>query len=378
MIINHWYVAAESTDVTAAAPRKVKMLGVDFALFRDEAGVAHCLSDICVHRGASLGLGRVEKGCVECPYHGWQFSGTGDVVRIPSLPADTAIPKRARVDSYPVIERYGWVWVFLGDLPEAERPPLPDFPEYDDTANWRTIRGDFAWDGNYARIVENGLDFAHAPFVHPSFGDRDRAEIHEFEMEQDEWSARARVTYIPPLPRGIWKFVRKERTPVQARPSFHMSGSTMRLDVWLTSTWQMVIFDVNTPIDETTTITRWIMARSFFRQAMFDGDSRKRTMKIFDQDKVIVEKICPEIVPNDLREELSVKSDGLMNAYRAKRRGLIERGWAIDVEAVQREFEGRRALVVPSPERRESQGRNFVLKTLPLIAPTEAKAQAAE
>ena len=126
MIINQWYVAAESTEVTAAAPRKVKMLGVDFALFRDEAGVAHCLSDICVHRGASLGMGRVEKGCVECPYHGWQFNGTGDVVRIPSLPAETAIPKRARVDSYAVIERYGWVWVFLGDLPEAERPPLPD------------------------------------------------------------------------------------------------------------------------------------------------------------------------------------------------------------------------------------------------------------
>ena len=80
-----------------------------------------------------------------------------------------------------------------------------------------------------------------------------------------------------------------------------------------------------------------------------------------------VEKICPEIVPNDLREELSVKSDGLMNAYRAKRRGLIERGWAIDVEAVQRQFEGRRALVVPSPERRVAEGRNFVLKTLPLV-----------
>ena len=57
MIINQWYVAAEATEVTAQAPRKVKMLGLDFVLSRDEAGVAHCLSDICVHRGASLGLG---------------------------------------------------------------------------------------------------------------------------------------------------------------------------------------------------------------------------------------------------------------------------------------------------------------------------------
>jgi phenylpropionate dioxygenase-like ring-hydroxylating dioxygenase large terminal subunit len=379
MIINQWYVAAEAAEVTSAAPKKVKMLGLDFVLFRDEAGQAHCLSDICVHRGASLGLGQMAKGCVECPYHGWQFNGAGDVVKIPSLPAETPIPKRARVDSYPVKERYGWVWVFLGDLPEAERPPLPEFPEYDDSANWRCIRGDWTWGGNYARIVENGLDFAHAPFVHPSFGDRDRAEIHDFELDQDEWSARAKVTYIPPLPRGIWKMVRKTREPVQAQPGFHMSGSTMRLDVWLTSTWRMVIFDVNTPIDETNTITRWIMARSFFRQPMFDGDSRKRTLKIFEQDTVIVEEICPEIVPTDLREELSVKSDGLMNAYRAKRKELIERGWAIDLETLKRDHEGRRALVIPSPERRESQGRNFVLKTVPLIpakASTAAEAAA--
>jgi hypothetical protein len=100
-------------------------------------------------------------------------------------------------------------------------------------------------------------------------------------------------------------------------------------------------------------------------------------MKIFEQDRVIVEQICPEIVPNDLREELSVKSDGLMNAFRAKRKELIERGWAIDVERLARDFEGRRALVIPSPERRESEGRNFVLKTVPLI-PAKTTITAAE
>jgi phenylpropionate dioxygenase-like ring-hydroxylating dioxygenase large terminal subunit len=366
MIVNQWYVAEEAANI-GSTPKKVRMLGLDFALFRDESGKINCVSDVCVHRGASLGMGRVEKGCLECPYHGWRFNGAGEVTRIPSLPEDQKIPTRARVDAYPVQEKYGWVWVFVGDLPEAERPPLPDFPEYDDTANWRTVRGDWTWNGNYARIVENGLDFAHAPFVHPSFGDRDRAEIHDFEIEQDEWSARAKVTYIPPLPRGIWKYVRKERTPVQAQPGFHMSGATMRLDVWLTPTWRMVIFDVNTPIDEHNTITRWIMARSFFRQKMFDGDSIKRTIKIFEQDTVIVEKICPEIVPNDLREELSVKSDGLMNAFRAKRRELVERGWAIDVVAMKQIEGGTRAVVVGGPQRRAENGKNFVLKTVPLV-----------
>ncbi len=366
MIINQWYVAEEVANITDK-PKRVKLLSFDFVLFRDATGTINCLSDVCVHRGASLGAGRMENGCVECPYHGWQYNGAGNVTKIPSLPADKKIPARARVDSYPVKERYGWIWVFLGDLPEAERPPLPEFPEFDDTANWRTVRGEWLWKADYVRIVENGLDFAHAPFVHPSFGDRDRAEIHDFEMEQDEWSARAKVTYIPPLPKGVWKFVRKERTPVQAQPGFHVSGATMRLDVWLTQSWRMVIFDVNTPIDENTTLTRWIMARTFFRQKLFDADSVKRTLKIFEQDTRIVEEICPELVPTDLRDELSVKSDGLMNAFRFKRRELISKGWALDIEALRNHIDGRRAVVIPSPKRREDKGRNFVLKTAPLL-----------
>ena len=378
MIINQWYVAEEVANITDK-PKRVKLLGFDFVLFRDLAGKVNCLSDVCVHRGASLGAGRLENGCVECPYHGWTYDGAGNVTRIPSLPADQKIPARARVDSYPVEEKYGWVWVFLGDLPEAERPPLPEFPEYDDKANWRTVRGEWLWQADYVRVVENGLDFAHAPFVHPSFGDRDRAEIHDFELEQDEWSARAKVTYIPPRPKGVWSFVRKERTPVQAQPSYHCSGATMRLDVWLTPTWRMVIFDVNTPIDENTTLTRWIMARTFFRQKLFDGDSVRRTIKIFEQDSYIVEEICPELVPTDLRDELSVKSDGLMNAFRFKRRELIGRGWALDIEALRTHIDGRRAVVIPSPTRRAEKGRNFVLKTAPLLPPESApQAEAAE
>lgn len=377
MIINQWYVAEEVANI-ADKPKRVKLLGFDFVLFRDGSGAINCLSDVCVHRGASLGAGRVENGCVECPYHGWQYNGAGSVTKIPSLPAEQKIPPRARVDSYPVVEKFGWIWVFLGDLPEEERPPLPDFPEYEDTANWRTVRGEWLWQADYVRVVENGLDFAHAPFVHPSFGDRDRAEIHDFELEIDDWSARAIVTYIPPLPRGIWRMVRKERNPVRARPGYHCSGATMRLDVYLTQTWRMVIFDVNTPIDENTTLTRWIMARNFMKSPLLDSDSRNRTIKIFAQDTLIVEEICPELVPTDLREELSVKSDGLMNHFRSKRRELMERGWALDIEALRNHIDGRRAVVIPSPARRAEQGRNFVLKTAPLLpAKVAATAEAA-
>ena len=79
MLINTWYVAAESTTLTDA-PLGVTMLGQDFVVFRDKGGKAHCLSDTCIHRGGSLCRGKVIEGTVQCPYHGWRFDSSGACV----------------------------------------------------------------------------------------------------------------------------------------------------------------------------------------------------------------------------------------------------------------------------------------------------------
>ena len=124
MYMNFWYPVCTSADLSAEAPARARILGLPFVAFRDAEGQAHLLADTCVHRGGSLGRGKLVKGHLACPYHGWQFDGSGRCVHIPSLGADGNIPARAKVDSYPVIERYGIVFAFLGDLPEAERAPL--------------------------------------------------------------------------------------------------------------------------------------------------------------------------------------------------------------------------------------------------------------
>ncbi|MDH5255312.1 MAG: Rieske (2Fe-2S) protein, partial [Gammaproteobacteria bacterium] len=82
MFINFWYAALRSDQLTDQ-PVKVRMLGQNFVLFRDTAGKAHCLSNVCVHRGGSLAGGKVKGDRVECPYHGWQFDGAGQCTRIP-------------------------------------------------------------------------------------------------------------------------------------------------------------------------------------------------------------------------------------------------------------------------------------------------------
>ena len=365
MLKNMWYVACDVGDVTDK-PKRVKMLGTHFVLFRDEVGKIACLHDVCPHRGASLGNGRVVNGCVECPYHGWHFGSDGKCKKIPAHKhGEGKIPKRARVDRYPVEEKYGFVWVFVGDLPQEQRPPLPEFPEYTDPS-YKIIRGQFEWKADYARVVENGLDFAHAPFVHPSFGDKDQGEIESFEVISDEWSATAQATYVPPRPKGLWSLVRKTKSPVVANPGFHMSGALMILRVHITPKWTQTIFDVNTPIDENTTLTRWIHCRNFFKSSLFDKDSRRRVMKTFYEDAHIIENVQPELLAVDLTEEVSVKSDGLQMAYRRMRKDFIKRGWAIDNDAVRAKVDGRRAAVVPSPVRREEPDLDWVLPEMPM------------
>jgi phenylpropionate dioxygenase-like ring-hydroxylating dioxygenase large terminal subunit len=369
MIKNQWYVAEDSDAVAVNGRKRIRLCGLDFVIWRNEAGQAFCLSDVCIHRGASLGGGKVVEGSIECPYHGWRFGGDGVCTRIPSMGPDAKISVRARVDSYPVIERYGWIWVFLGEAAEADRPPLPELEVWGDP-KWRMIRGEFLWKANYGRIVENGTDPSHAAFVHPAFGDPSKPEVHDFKVEEDAYSAFALVTMDPPEPKGIWKFAgRKKKSGVTVKNGFHVSGGHVRIEVHITATWRMIIFDVNTPIDENTTLTRWIMARNFMTLPLFDSDSRRRTMNVFQQDAAIMEYVAPELLPVYLHEEVSVRSDAIMVAWRNKRRELIERGWAIDSKAMRLDIDGRRAMVMPSPARAEGQphAKDFLLKTVPLV-----------
>ncbi len=364
MLKNFWYGIELSTAVTPA-PKRLKVLGQDLVLFRGEDGAARVLSDLCVHRGGSLAGGWVEKGCVVCPYHGWKFDGDGKCVDIPSNRSDV-IPKRAAVDAYPVQEKYGLVWAFLGDLPEAERPPIPHIPEADNP-EWACVTGDFTWDAHYARVVENGIDIAHTPFVHRnSFGNIERPQIDDYEVEADELSGFATATLMPPLPKGLWKWIRKERTPVKAKVGFYMPSIT-RLELDL-GKWKTVVVDSNVPVDETTTRTLYLSYRNFFKGKWANRDARRRMTKIFLEDQETVESQRPELLPYDISAELHVKADALGVAYRKTRNKFLDMGWGIDGDALRRDFAGKRAAVIPCPRRREqgSSDSEWVMPEVPV------------
>jgi phenylpropionate dioxygenase-like ring-hydroxylating dioxygenase large terminal subunit len=366
VLINLWYVA-EWSHAVKDKPVKARLLGQNFVLFRDAAGKVQCLSDVCLHRGGALSGGKVHDDCVACPYHGWRYNGKGEVTFIPSRGAAGPIPQRAMIDAYPTEERYGMIWVFLGDLPEAERYPIPPFPEYGQPG-WRELTGEFTWKASAARVVENGIDMAHASFVHPVFGHPSTADKNYIESEQrEEWWATHTCVMHPPQFKGIVRqFIRKERQPTRVHPTYYLPGYSVRLQVDLRPGWSTIVFDANTPVDEFTTRTFAIQLRSFFRAPIFDRDSKRRLMEIFHQDAAIVENSQPNWLPETLENELSVQHDRFMSGWRAtRRRHVEEKGWQIDSAAL-RPYEGFKTFAIPSPQRRERPDLKWVIDPVPL------------
>ena len=103
----------------------------------------------------------------------------------------------------------------------------------------------------------------------------------------------------------------------------------MLLDVG-TPMGELKIFDVNIPIDEKTTLVKFVALRTFFKGKWADRDARRRVFKVLYEDQAVVDKVRPELLPFDLSAELHVKSDYNAVLYRRRRQELIESGWGVE------------------------------------------------
>jgi phenylpropionate dioxygenase-like ring-hydroxylating dioxygenase large terminal subunit len=375
MFINFWYAAAPSKDVTAEKPLKVRMLGQNFSLFRDSKGVARCVSDICIHRCASLAGGKIKGDSVECPYHGWQFNGDGACTRIPSLGVDGKIPARARIDAYPTQERYGLVYAFLGDLPEAERPPLMEIPEWG-KEGWRCINLEYSWKANWERSIEASLDPGHAEFVHSGMkfagADEEYALPPVMNVEREPWGTtlRAALRTIalqsrPELGNADISGAKPEAMETRVVSIFHGPNCTATR-ICFNATAEVCQYMWETPVDEFHVAKHLVSVRSIMANPAYDDSFNKRNLFVADEDRVVVEDIDPMVFPDSSTKEVFVPGDAQIAAYRQYIKDWQARGWRIDSQKVEA-TKGRVGYAIPSPARRES--RNFPVDTVPLLAP---------
>jgi phenylpropionate dioxygenase-like ring-hydroxylating dioxygenase large terminal subunit len=161
---NAWYVAALDRELGDRL-LPLRILGEDIVLYRQANGVPAALEDACVHRKLPLSLGRIRGDHVECGYHGLTFNAAGECVRIPC--ADR-IPKNARVRSYPLVSRYGLLWIWMGRAEAADPDKIFQVQHWGDPAWGMTTSDAMTVDCHYLYMTDNLLDPSHVAWVHPS------------------------------------------------------------------------------------------------------------------------------------------------------------------------------------------------------------------
>jgi phenylpropionate dioxygenase-like ring-hydroxylating dioxygenase large terminal subunit len=321
MFKNLWY-AVEFSNAISTSPKSLKILDRELVLYRTADGQIQAMNNACAHRGAALAQGAVAKNCIVCPYHGWQYQPDGTCVKIPSQSPTANIPKQAKITTYPVREKYGWIWLFLGDGEPCELPSIPNIPHVG-SSGFRAIQGEFHCNANYERVLENILDFAHAPFVHAkAFGNPDMPGFEDLVIENYDGGASATVRIAATPPKGLWKLlVKDKRELVKTRMGFFLPNLSF-LDIYLPF-GQLTIWTAHVPIDLHTTVSKWINFRNFFTGKWADRDTYHRTIKIFEQDQPIVESQYPQLIPTDLNAELYVPADALQLQYRKLRQQIL-------------------------------------------------------
>lgn len=163
---NVWYMAGWSDELVDGALLGRTIAKEQIAFFRNSAGELQAVSDRCPHRFIPLSAGKVIGDSVQCPYHGLQFDGTGKCTHNPH--GNGAIPKAACVRSFPAVEKYMALWVWLGDPAQADVEKVPDVSFVEQAKPSARGKGYLYSRCNYELLADNIMDLSHVDYLHPT------------------------------------------------------------------------------------------------------------------------------------------------------------------------------------------------------------------
>lgn len=197
---NTWYVAGMQDELLPGQLLARTYLDEPVVLFRNAAGEPQALVDRCPHRFAPLSAGKLcdSGNSLQCGYHGLQFNGKGACISNPH--GDGKIPSAAVVRSYPIVEKFGLLWIWMGEVALADAATIPDMSCFDRKDN-HVASSYLLIESNYTLETDNILDLSHIEFLHPgSLGsDAVKSALTEVKQEGDTvWSMRQTVNEIMP------------------------------------------------------------------------------------------------------------------------------------------------------------------------------------
>ncbi len=166
----YWQPAALAEELDGGRPVvPVTLLGERLVLFRDDEGELGLIGRHCLHRGADLCFGRREDNGLRCPFHGWLYGRDGRCLEQPGEPEGSRMRERIRTTSYPVVEKNGVVFAYLGP---GEPPAFPNFDCFRAPGS-HVFAFKGLWECNWLQALEIGIDPAHASFLHRFLEDED-------------------------------------------------------------------------------------------------------------------------------------------------------------------------------------------------------------
>jgi len=164
---NYWYAVELSKNLKKKKSLEVIFWKSAIAIFRGEDGKVRALENRCAHRQLRLTSGIVDRNDIICQYHGWTYNGRGKCIFISHELGKGKKDKlpNIKINSYPVEEKYGLIWIFPGDPDLASQVQIPEIPQLDQKKPWKFIPIDITINAHFSMILENVCDFNHA-FLH--------------------------------------------------------------------------------------------------------------------------------------------------------------------------------------------------------------------
>jgi phenylpropionate dioxygenase-like ring-hydroxylating dioxygenase large terminal subunit len=319
ILARHWYPIAQGSDV-GAAPFKAMLLDEPLVAYRTR-GELVVARDVCPHRGVPLTLGTHDDNGIICAYHGLRYGAEGRCNRIPSSPQQR-IPAKLTLHTFPAIERFGLIWVCLAPI-EGAATDLPTMPCWDDPEFQQIVCPVFEVAGFAGRQVEGFIDVAHFAWIHTAtFADPNKPEVEQYStLETPQGFTADYLSSIGNYPIGIdgsapqgfrWLRHFEVHLPFTATLTIHFPGAD-----------RLVIMNAASPVSARKTRMFAPIARNFDKDLPV-ADAHAFNLRIFEEDRRIVESQRPERLPLDPTLEMHIPADAASIAYRRglKRMGL--------------------------------------------------------
>ncbi len=165
MFRSYWLPILLSSELPEndCPPVRIQVMSEKMLAFRDTSGRLGLIDEFCAHRGVSLWFGRNEENGIRCPYHGWKYDVSGQCTDVPSEPEESGYCNKIKLKSYPVIEKGGVIWTYMG--PAETIPPEPAWEFCTVPAN-QSYMSKRLQECNWLQALEGGIDSSHVSFLH--------------------------------------------------------------------------------------------------------------------------------------------------------------------------------------------------------------------